>query len=186
MIVFVVSYSQCNVLTGHHCVLEIIWSVISWYLSYHLSFQKNKGVLNFFLCVYYTHLGYIYVCEQYTFVTRLTRRVPLVEQELLRLPEHLSSPPNLSGVRFTRSLVSYVCFVDRCLSFYTFSFDHYVVCFSLIYGFWLLLLYLQTLLHIKDTQWNLQSVLYEQLPFIYRLKLYALFIKGKMCSGYGA
>jgi hypothetical protein len=45
---FVVSYSQCNVLTGHHCVLEIIWSVI----SYHLSFQKNIGVLNFFLCVY--------------------------------------------------------------------------------------------------------------------------------------
>jgi hypothetical protein len=94
----VVSYSQCNVLTGHHCVLEIIWSVISWYLSctirlsfhfqnvtyeslddmycskfstgcnphvlgwrlqpcvwylsYHLSFQKNMGVLNLFLCVY--------------------------------------------------------------------------------------------------------------------------------------
>jgi hypothetical protein len=40
-----VSYSQCNVLAGHHCVLEIIWSVISWYLSYHLSFQKNRGVL---------------------------------------------------------------------------------------------------------------------------------------------
>ena len=52
MIFFVVSYSQCNVLAGHHCVLEIIWLVISWYLSYHLSFQKNMGVLNFFLCVY--------------------------------------------------------------------------------------------------------------------------------------
>ena len=52
MIFFVVSYSQCNVLTGHHCVLQIVWSVISWYLSYHLSFQKNMGVLNFFLCVY--------------------------------------------------------------------------------------------------------------------------------------
>jgi hypothetical protein len=31
------------------------------------------------------------------FVTRLTRRVPLVEQELLTLPEHLSSPPVLVG-----------------------------------------------------------------------------------------
>jgi hypothetical protein len=51
LIFFVVSYSQCNVLTGDHCVLEIIWSVISWYL-YHLWFQKNMGVLNFFLCVY--------------------------------------------------------------------------------------------------------------------------------------
>ena len=56
LIFLVVSYSQCNVLTGHHCVLEIIWSVISWYLSYHLSFQKNMGVLNFFLCVYITHI----------------------------------------------------------------------------------------------------------------------------------
>jgi hypothetical protein len=54
------------------------------------------------------------------FVTRLTRRVSLVEQELLTLREHLSSPPVFSGVRVTRSLVLYVCFVDRCLSFCTF------------------------------------------------------------------
>jgi hypothetical protein len=39
------------------------------------------------------------------FVTRLTRRVSLVEQELPTLPEHLSSPPVLSGVRVPRSLV---------------------------------------------------------------------------------
>jgi len=42
------------------------------------------------------------------FVTRLTRWVPLVEQELLNLPE----------LRVTRSLVLYVCFVDRCLYFF--------------------------------------------------------------------
>ena len=53
------------------------------------------------------------------FVTRLTRRVPLVEEELLTLPEHLSSP-SLSDVRVTRSLVLCVCFVDHCLSFCTF------------------------------------------------------------------
>jgi hypothetical protein len=29
----------------------------------------------------------------------------------------------ISGVRVTRSLVLYVCFVDRCLSFCTFSFE---------------------------------------------------------------
>jgi hypothetical protein len=56
-----------------------------------------------------------------------------------------------SGVRVTRSLVSCVCFVDRCLSFCTFSFRHCVVCSSSIDGFW----YLQTLLkfscHISDT-----------------------------------
>jgi hypothetical protein len=80
------------------------------------------------------------------FVTRLTRRVPLVEQELLILPEHLSSPPGFSRVRVTRSLVLYVCFVDHCLSFCTFSFRHCVVCSSSIYGFWLRLWYLQTFL----------------------------------------
>jgi len=77
---------------------------------------------------------------------RLTRQVPLVEQELPTLPEHLSSPPVFSGVRVTRSLVLYVCFVDRCLSFCAFSFGHCVVCSSSIYRFWLPLWYLQTLL----------------------------------------
>jgi hypothetical protein len=76
------------------------------------------------------------------FVTRLKRRVLLVEQELLILPEHLSSPPVFSWVHVTRSLVLYVCFVDRCLSFCTFSFGHCVVCSSSIYGFWLPLWYL--------------------------------------------
>ena len=80
------------------------------------------------------------------FVTRLPRRVPLEEQELLTLPEYLSSPPVFSGVQVTRSLVLCVCFVYRCLSFYYFSFDHCVVCSSSIYGFLLPLSYLQTLL----------------------------------------
>ena len=39
---------------------------------------------------------------------------------------------NISGIRVT--LVLYVCFVDRCLSFCTFSFCHFVVCSS-IYRF---------------------------------------------------
>ena len=51
------------------------------------------------------------------FVTRLTRQVPLVEQELFTFPEHLSSPPVFNGVPVTRSLVLCVCLVDRCLSF---------------------------------------------------------------------
>ena len=52
------------------------------------------------------------------FLTRLTRRVPLVEQELLILPDHISSPPVFGGVRVTRSLA--LCVVDRCFSFCTF------------------------------------------------------------------
>jgi hypothetical protein len=83
-------------------------------------------------------------------VTRFTRWVPLVEQELLTLPEHLSSPPVFSGVRVTRSLILCVCFVDRCLSFSTFSFGHCFVCSSLIYRFWLPLWYFQALL-VKNT-----------------------------------
>ena len=55
------------------------------------------------------------------------------------------APPVFNGVRVTRSLVLYVCFVDRCLFFCTFSFGHCVVCSSSIYGFWLPFWYLQTL-----------------------------------------
>ncbi len=43
--------------------------------------------------------------------------------------------PVCSGVRVTRSLVLYVCFVDHCLSFCTLSFGHCVVCSSSIYVF---------------------------------------------------
>ena len=39
-----------------------------------------------------------------------------------------------------------ICFVGRCLSFFMFSFGHCVFCSSSIYGFWLPLWYLQTLL----------------------------------------
>ena len=78
------------------------------------------------------------------FVTRWTRRVPLVGQELLAYPEHLSSSPVFSGVRVTRSLVLCVCFVER--PFVLFYVGHCVVFPSLIYVFWLLLWYLQALL----------------------------------------
>ena len=40
------------------------------------------------------------------FVTRVTRRVPHVEQEMLKLPEYLSSPPVLvARVHVARHLV---------------------------------------------------------------------------------
>ena len=62
-----------------------------------------------------------------------------MERELLTLPEHLSAPPVFNGVRVIPSLVLYVCFVDRCLSFWIFSFGHCGVCSFSIYGFWVLL-----------------------------------------------
>jgi len=70
-----------------------------------------------------------------------------MEQELLTLPEHMSSPPVFNAVRVTRSLLLCVCFVYRCLSFCPFSFG--VVCSS-IYGFCLPLWYLQTLLTTRN------------------------------------
>jgi hypothetical protein len=91
------------------------------------------------------------------FVTRLIQ-VSLVEQELLTLPEHLRSPRIFSGVRVILSLGLCVCFVDRCLSFCTFSFGYCVVCSSR-YGFWLPLWYLQTLLKNWSEEWNIFVVI---------------------------
>ena len=79
------------------------------------------------------------------FITRLTRWVPLVKQELPILTEHLSSPPVFSGIHVTRSLILYVCVVCRCLFVCAISFGHCVVCSHSICGFWLPLWYLQTL-----------------------------------------
>jgi hypothetical protein len=87
-------------------------------------------------------------------ITRLPRQVSLVEQQLLTLPEHPSSLQVVSGVCVTLSLVLYVCFVDRCLFFCHFSVGYYVVCPSLICGFWLPLWYHQTLLPTYDKKKN--------------------------------
>ena len=88
-----------------------------------------------FYCLYHELIDHIYVPLVVNisrsfphswlitgFGTRLTRRVPLVEKELLTLSEHLSSPAVISRVRATRSLVLCVCFVCSRLSFCTFFF----------------------------------------------------------------
>ena len=78
-----------------------------------------------------------------------TMGVSHVEQELLTVPEHLSSLPVFSGFRVTRSLDFCVVF---CRSlFILFSFGHCVVC-PLIYRLWLPLWYLQTLLAYYASQ----------------------------------
>jgi hypothetical protein len=95
------------------------------------------------------------ICHNFTSIQNISYK----RQALLKLREHLRSragtvypsgalefTPVFSGVRATRSLVLCVCFVDRCLSLCPFSFGHCVVCSSSIYGFWLPLWYLQTLL----------------------------------------
>ena len=132
-------------------------SVIDWFLEQQLlsSDPVNNCILLTSISTYFPVYIYKYTKENPKFkkvpyisttgfynvyfyknrvCTRLTRWVPLVEQELLTILEHPSSPPLFSGVGITRSLVLCVCFVDRCLSFCTFSFSHCVVCSS-IYGF---------------------------------------------------
>ena len=58
-----------------------------------------------------------------------------MEQELLTLPEHMSSSLIFRGVHVTQSLVLCVTFADLSLSFCTFSFGHGVVSSSSIYKF---------------------------------------------------
>ena len=90
---------------------------------------------------------------------RVTRRLSLVEQELLTLLQHLSPPRFFVGFVFLNVYFSYLCsfalfcfcfvfcfFVDRCLSFCTFSCCHSIVCPFAIYDFQLFLSYLQTFL----------------------------------------
>ena len=86
---------------------------------------RYNGTLNFIQETCRKHFpGLSSFMTYHRFVTRLTRRKPLVDQEIHTLPGHLNSPPVFSGVRVTRSLVFCVCFVDRflLLSFCTFSF----------------------------------------------------------------
>ena len=110
-----------------------------------------------------------------------------ITQELLILPEHLSSPPVLRWVRVTRSLVLCVCFVDRWLSFCPFSFGHCVACSSSIYGFWLpqtflkpivkLLRYTNRVLRLYFTTRRLCSLDLENINYCYL----AMYYDGHVC-----
>jgi hypothetical protein len=98
------------------------------------------------------------------FVTRVTRRVPLVEQEQLTVPEHLCSRPVISGFRVNRSL--FMCMFCRSLflSLCTFSFGLCVVCSFSIYGLWLPLWYLQIFLALV-----VSSMYNSLIPWLYQL-----------------
>jgi len=65
-------------------------------------------------------------------ITRVTRRVSLVEQGLPTLPGHLSSPPVISGVRVARSLV--FCLMFCRLWLVLLSFFCWSLCCLFCYG----------------------------------------------------
>ena len=85
----------------------------------------------------------------------LTRQVPLVEQELPTLPEHMGSPAAFSGARVIRSLVFLLAIVLSVLLRFTDS-DYpfgifWPLCCLFFFNLWILitsLWYLQTLLDI--------------------------------------
>ena len=71
---------------------------------------------------------------KFVIIITLHEKNSLVKQLLPTLPGDMSSPPVFYWVHDNQSLVLCVCFVDRCLSFCTFSFGHYIACPS-IYRF---------------------------------------------------
>ena len=125
------------------CSLGAIWLVLNnfqtrWHY-FTSGFSRSCVFYSFSSSSRWSFCNIVYTLNSSKFVdaqTRLTQRMPLVEQELLTLPEHMSSPPIFSEIHVTRSLILCVYFVDCCLSYCAFSFCHCVVC-SLICGFWL-------------------------------------------------
>ena len=63
------------------------------------------------------------------FVTRVTRRVSLVEQEMFTLPHHLSSPPVFSEVLVARSLVFCAMFCRSLFVLFCFFWSLYYLSF---------------------------------------------------------
>ena len=92
-----------------------------WYEEYNYFLKAyNDPVIAIYISVSPINLcAFLFVlykcqCTNTEHIRSLSRWLPLVEQELLTLPKHMSSPPVLSGVRVTRSLV-FMCMFCRSL-----------------------------------------------------------------------
>jgi hypothetical protein len=108
-------------------------------------------------------------------LTRVTWRVPLVEQELLKRPEHMNSSPVFIGVHVPQSLVVF-CGV-RCPFFFLFRFNpifnfYYSNIYFIVFLYYCLYIwwnntkkeYLVTYMywlfhdeHLEDTKWVIRS-----------------------------
>jgi hypothetical protein len=141
------SFCRYSILVIVLSCLEIHSWLSCWYLQ--AVYFWWTSMINDSFCI--TNLNYSYNVSQpfllkqwdlpinykhtrsFGFVVRVTQRVPHVEQELLILPKHLSSPTVFRSVvfcvKFCRSL-----FVVFCLTLYWLS----------IYVFWLSILHLQS------------------------------------------
>ena len=142
--IFPTSYIFWNVSFRFSSWLSFLTEGCYWSKCYYDTIELTDIMAWLTVTKYLHHRG-----PRICFICRGHNPVLLSSFMTYHLPEHPSSPPVLSGVRVTRSFVLYVCFVDRFLSFCTFSFGHCVVCSSSIYGLWLPLWYLQTLLRMS-------------------------------------
>jgi hypothetical protein len=122
-------------------------------------------MVEFLYDLYSLQMNNYYTLTWIPYVHVLTRRVSLVEQILLTLPDHLSSPPVFSGVRVTRSLVLYVCFVVRLFVLLYLFFLTIVLSVFLRYtdsdysfGIFKLRASYQILLFIQDVLWYYGAV----------------------------
>jgi hypothetical protein len=109
-----------------------LWINVSQWPPICSTYRKHFTVL-------YSFMTYYWVCN-YINTTSATSGSGSIDPS--GAPEFT---PVFSGTPVTGPFALYVCLVDCCFSFCTFSFRHCVVC-SLIYGFWLPLWSLQTLL----------------------------------------
>ena len=141
---------------SYNCILDIGLLLTRRLLNQGLLFVKFKSLLRCFTVATVTWLiATEYLCHKCSwicsvcrnfnpvrssfttsrrFLARAYKQVPLVEQELLTLSEHMSSSQVFSGVHVAQSLALCEVFC-RCLFvlLYFFSFGHCIVCPPLTY-----------------------------------------------------
>jgi hypothetical protein len=152
---------RCTALCSKVCpftVTRFPWNSKIWKPNSWCTKAEQYTCIYYNLALYITPVVFTYGMN----ITRLTRHMSLVEQELLNPPIKGRRSHDRLVVSFTttyaisvchhwycefksrflvefvfQSLVLCVCFVDRCLSFCTFSFGHCVVCSSSLYRLWI-------------------------------------------------
>ena len=87
------------------CTPRYSWNIVNVDVIHQSNSQSTMSKISAFMTV---------------FDTKVTQRVPLVDQELLTLQEYLISSTSFSVVRVARTLVLCVIFVGRCLYFFFF------------------------------------------------------------------
>lgn len=99
----------CGLASGNHLWLKCQPLHITWpTLTYNLA---NPDIELGDHCVKNAFIVYIIIRLRFQGLSYLTRRVSLIEQELLTLPEHLSSSTVFSGVRALNLYFSVFLFI---------------------------------------------------------------------------